>query len=876
MVMKTFKHVFIWIFLITHFGFAQSRYDSLTAQLSQASGIQKADILNQLAFEFISHDTIKALRYCRQALSLSTQLHYKKGIGRAYTYTGVYEYLSREFSDGRGNLRRGLNFAIECKDKQNQGYSLFQMGNSFLDQAQLDSSLYFYKKSYQILRDSADPVNLSKLYRNLSTLYGIRSQHELQKQYLMRSARIRELMRNKSLIADVLIVLASININNDDYDRAKENLEKARQMLATVPQDLENLNDWRHQQALVLLHEGKFEQALTLFDSAINYYAAKSLLQKYVTLQTDLGKIFNERGEYEIALQCLYEALKIAELKGFAVEIADINWQLGWANFSLGDLKRSLDLADAALSWVEQNAIPSRVSDALVLKGITLSGLKDFTSAKKCFDTALAIRLKLQDNKKINEAYENLGYMEQNRGNYLVSRDYYLKSLPFAEISGFTYGLVWSLQGLGEVSYKLGEYKLASGYLGEAEKYARQINAKEALIYICLSQRKLLAAQKRFKESLEYAITAYNLHDSLHRSEVGRRFANLQKSDEIRHRDKNIQTLTKEKQLAQEKISMQELSLKQQYYLNIIGTAAIILFAALAVVYGTFYFRVKRLNLAINQQKEELTTQSDYIIELNKNLEGIVVQKTLELQRTNEELIKQNNELLQFSSSVSHKLRGPVARMLGLTTIFRYSKDVAEQNKMLEFVQKASQDLDSTLKDLSKIIDIKNDLHNSKEWVNLEEEWVKSCDLLKDAIKEQFTISHDFENVPEVFTIKAIVQSVFYNLLSNAIKYRSDERNLIVGAKSFIENSQLVIEVSDNGLGIDVQKHKDSLFKLFKRFHTHVEGRGLGLYLIKSQIEALNGSLEIYSVVGQGSCFRATFADMQVIPSIVLSTERDN
>jgi signal transduction histidine kinase len=248
-----------------------------------------------------------------------------------------------------------------------------------------------------------------------------------------------------------------------------------------------------------------------------------------------------------------------------------------------------------------------------------------------------------------------------------------------------------------------------------------------------------------------------------------------------------------------------------------------------------------------------------------------VEEKTTELQRTNDELMKQNDDLLQFSYTVSHNLRGPVARMLGLTNIFRYSRDAAEQIQMIDLVHQSSEDLDQTLRDLSKIIDIRNDLHSIKEWVSLEEKWLICCSLLKDVIKDEFHISHNFERAPKIYTVKAFVQSVFYNLLSNSIKYRSEERNLVVTANSFVEEGKLIIEIKDNGLGIDVEKHKDSIFKMFKRFHTHVEGRGLGLYLIKSQIEALKGSFEIQSVVDQGTCIRLSIPiGTETYPDIIV------
>src|SRR5277367_916514 len=101
---------FLFVLVLTiNSVFGQSRLiDSLTNQLNKANGIEKVDILNRLTFELISQDNEKARQYSDQSLTLSNKLGYEKGIGVAYTYKGIFEYLSGEFSDGRTNLRNGL------------------------------------------------------------------------------------------------------------------------------------------------------------------------------------------------------------------------------------------------------------------------------------------------------------------------------------------------------------------------------------------------------------------------------------------------------------------------------------------------------------------------------------------------------------------------------------------------------------------------------------------------------------------------------------------------------------------------------------------------------------------------------------------------
>jgi signal transduction histidine kinase len=278
-------------------------------------------------------------------------------------------------------------------------------------------------------------------------------------------------------------------------------------------------------------------------------------------------------------------------------------------------------------------------------------------------------------------------------------------------------------------------------------------------------------------------------------------------------------------------------------------------------------------NEELQQQKEELSVsremleeanrlisdQQQRLIEYNNHLEKLVEEKSQSLVHINEELVKHNNELRQFSYTVSHNLRGPVARLLGLSNIVNRSENLEEQKSFLGFIQQSAVDLDVVLKDLNQIIDLRNELYNVREKVMLSEEWNKVLSILNDNIKPEFTITHDFENAPFVFSIRAMLHSIFFNLLSNAIKYRAPDRLLVVKVSSHInQNGETVLKISDNGLGIDLTSQKQNVFKLYKRFHNHVSGKGLGLFLVKTQVETLNGTIEIESQLNVGTQFIIT------------------
>lgn len=876
--------------------FSQGITDSLKRELSRSEDIERVDVLNQLTYEYIGIDNKQALARNEEALTLANTLHYSRGTGTAYVYRGVYEYLSGENEKGIEYLKKGLTFFVNVEDRQMKAYAYLQLGNSYMNLWYVDSTQVNYDRAYKILKDSLNPVNLSKLYKNLGTLYGLRSLSDMQLKYLNRSLAIREKLGDATLVADALVEIGRLNASISNFDLARQYLDRAERVLRSNPSDQENLNDYRYAKALLLLHDTEFEVAYALLDSARRFYERKSMLMKMVTLHIDMGTVFMARGEYEVALKNYYTALRFAESRGFLVQVMDIQVKIGWVNYYLGEYQRSLELGRQSLTLADEKDIIDRVGNAYALLGVTQTELKNFKEAEQYLEKALSIRLRSNDPTTISETYVNLGYLKENEKDYTVAKKYYLLSGEYAKKINYWLGLAGSTLGLGKLSMINKDYGKATALLNDAEGFVRKIQASEVLITIYETRRDLLAAQGMYKQSLHFSMLADQWKDSLHRKDLARRFTNLQKIEEIEKRDRDIEALEQQQQQAQEKISYQQRAINQQYLLIAAGVIALGLLAVIAIVYARFYFKIKRLHTLIEErnksiqlqadklreantelgqlyrevmeqkeeiqaQTEEITESYDHIRTMNENLQIVVDEKTRDLLKTNQELIKQNNELLQFSYTVSHNLRGPVARLLGLSDLLLKSDKLDEHNQYAQLIYKTSQDLDGVIRDLNKIIDVRNELHQIKERVDLELEWSKCCNLVRELIPSTSTITANF-GVKEIFTIRAMVHSIFYNLLSNAIKYKSPKRELRVTITTQMENGMLRINFEDNGLGIDLGKYQSSLFKLFKRFHTHVEGKGLGLYLVKSQIESLNGTIHVYSKVDQGTRFEILIPEM--------------
>ncbi|WP_017731560.1 PAS domain-containing sensor histidine kinase [Nafulsella turpanensis] len=232
-------------------------------------------------------------------------------------------------------------------------------------------------------------------------------------------------------------------------------------------------------------------------------------------------------------------------------------------------------------------------------------------------------------------------------------------------------------------------------------------------------------------------------------------------------------------------------------------------------------------------------------------------------QQLTRDLFLQNRDLQQFTYMVSHNLRSPLANAMGLVNLLKeVDKDSEVFDTSLAYLKESVFKLDNVLKDMNTILSIRDRKDNfENEWIplaqlcreslhDLEEPLEKSGGVVNISIHEQVKVQGN----------KAYLYSIFHNLLSNAIKYRWASRPLKVNITCLAHTTRgTIISFTDNGSGIDLSKAGDNLFKLYKRFHNHSDGRGIGLYLIKTHMEAMGGYIEINSEPKVGTRFLLYF-----------------
>jgi PAS domain S-box-containing protein len=225
------------------------------------------------------------------------------------------------------------------------------------------------------------------------------------------------------------------------------------------------------------------------------------------------------------------------------------------------------------------------------------------------------------------------------------------------------------------------------------------------------------------------------------------------------------------------------------------------------------------------------------------------------------ELTQNNKDLKQFSYITSHNLRAPLSNLTGLLNLI---EDIPIENdelqEILDGFNKSTHLLNETINDLVKVIIIKDNPSIKKEEVLLKEVFENVFSQLSFQI-ELFKpiIKINFDNVSIININKAYIESILLNLLTNAIKYRSENRKLKITIHANQVDDQVELSFKDNGIGIDLERNKDKVFGLYQRFHNYPDSKGLGLYLVKSQVETMGGTISIESEVNKGTAFTLTF-----------------
>lgn len=216
----------------------------------------------------------------------------------------------------------------------------------------------------------------------------------------------------------------------------------------------------------------------------------------------------------------------------------------------------------------------------------------------------------------------------------------------------------------------------------------------------------------------------------------------------------------------------------------------------------------------------------------------------------------QNEKLKDFAHIATHDIRSHLGNLNMIAGFMEEELEEIKKDENFKMLKEALAQLDSTISNLNEV---------RKEEFSAQENLMPL--ILSDFVanniynisaiarNEHCEIINSVGENLEVLAIPVYLDSVILNLLTNAIKYRCKVRKSYVKLRTIVTEEYVILEVSDNGLGIDLDAHRYDLFQFKKTFHQREDAIGIGLFITKNHMEGMGGKIEVQSQVDAGSTF---------------------
>ena len=267
------------------------------------------------------------------------------------------------------------------------------------------------------------------------------------------------------------------------------------------------------------------------------------------------------------------------------------------------------------------------------------------------------------------------------------------------------------------------------------------------------------------------------------------------------------------------------------------------------------------------QYEQELLKSKKYANEISNKLTAVnkelrsrtklISKQKLQLEEFNQHLENKNRQLSSFAHIASHNLRAPVSNLLVLKDFYKENTDLKDKAMLFSKVEIVIDRLNETLNELIDSLKIQGNKDIIFDTVTFDTLFAKILAIFDIQILDsKAVVTANFCEAPTIEYPKLYLESILLNLLSNAIRYRAPNRITQIHFRTEIKNNEIILIVTDNGLGIDLKKYGHKLFGLNNTFHRHPDSKGVGLFMTKTQIEAVGGSINVESEVDKGSTFK--------------------
>lgn len=248
-----------------------------------------------------------------------------------------------------------------------------------------------------------------------------------------------------------------------------------------------------------------------------------------------------------------------------------------------------------------------------------------------------------------------------------------------------------------------------------------------------------------------------------------------------------------------------------------------------------------------------------------KHLDSEARKKNIILHATSIDLQQKIKQLFEINQIIAHNLRGPASALISSVELLSELKSQLEQQDLIFHMKNSANAILQTLNDLKEVLAQHASTDLPFTQCDLEHTTRQLWSSLNlQVVEKNAQLTTDFQ-VPVILYSRPYLENILFHLINNALTYTRPEVPPAITVATWQEEDAIVLMVRDNGIGIDLDKHQEQLFRYKKKFHRGYESNGVGLFMIRNQIRTFGGRIDVQSEVGKGSSFFVYFNNREYI-----------
>ncbi|MGB3183984.1 MAG: tetratricopeptide repeat-containing sensor histidine kinase [Cyclobacteriaceae bacterium] len=648
---------------------------------------------------------------------------------------------------------------------------------------------------------------------------------------------------------EILLLSGRRNLNSNPL-LSLDYAEKAREISDSVDNKA-RLSESVRMMGASKFYTGNYFEAANLYSEAREIAREEGLIAEEAAALNNLGLLLSETGSYDLGLNYLFQALSLTPEEDIATRSTTLN-NIGELYEKIKDNARAIEYIKKSLELRKEINDPDRLAFSYNnLGNYFLRNLKQYDSARYYFVLGSGSAIKGNNLRQRAVSLQGFGDISLKEGEYEEAVERFREAIEIQKEINDRAGMSLAYHAIAESFLDNNDLASARVYLDSSMAISDKLRDKQQTLF----NLRLLADIFERKGSIDSALTiqkqVVSLSDSLFSDEIARNVSSTQVRFDVEQTRRELEG--KELELA--------FNRKMLLYL---GLLSILLLALVFLLMHGFRIQKKqnvkiaeqhdliitktkelsRQNNEIEKARKIIQEQNTELLSLNEGLEKQVADRTAALEATNEELKKAVMELDNFIYKTSHDIRGPLARLKGLTNLALMDVTDRKSVRYLTMLDLTAETMDNILRRLLTIKMIKS-TDPKNEVVGLKEVVEEIRVQVKDIHPYSFI---DFDNQVSsdlrMATDPNLIRLILYNLIENAIKFQEDKKGAFVRVSAFQEAQRIVILVQDNGAGIS-ENFDGKIFDMFVSASNSSGDVGLGLFLAKLSVERLGGEVRL-------------------------------